>query len=135
VAASTLDILLDQRFDMRLGIHLSREAAVAVTMKMFGCAHWEVTPEDQISVAGELGNLLTGRVHARFRERNLASECSLPTMTEGGTLEEPDEASALLKAFAIPQVGEFYLSLKVRDRAHEDEEVTLHAVGAGAAVA
>lgn len=48
--------------------------------RMLGMSPEEVTDEDALSTAGELVNLLTGRLHAILDEHHVVSECSLPTI-------------------------------------------------------
>lgn len=133
--ASVLDIELEDRFAIKLGIHLSKPAARAAASKMAGGDPSEFQDEDCLSVAGELGNILTGRVHARFQERNLKSVCSLPVLSQGAAFTAPEEATGLVQRFLMPEVGEFFLSLSVADRLEESRQKVAAEAAAKAAAA
>lgn len=74
-----------------------------VTGRMLGLATDDVTPEDLVSTAGELVNLITGRLHAVMDERGVVSDCSLPTLvSEPKAWIEPDiEDRGVLQHFQV----------------------------------
>jgi CheY-specific phosphatase CheX len=109
-------MVLNDRFVAQLRVQLSQRAGLAVTSKMFGCPPADLTDEDCRSTAGELGNLITGRVHARMRERSLTSVCGLPVLEDGSRVDPPDDAVGLLQCYALPDAGDFYISITVEDR-------------------
>ncbi len=113
--SSTVEITLDGRFAIRLGVHLPRASAVAAASKMAGAPAEDVPDEDCLSVAGELGNIITGRVHARFGERQMKSVCGLPELTASESFEQPDEGNGLIQRFTMPGVGDFLISILVTD--------------------
>ena len=114
--SAVLEIALQDRWVMDLGVHLPKAAALAATAKMLGMPESDLGDEECLSVAGELGNLITGRAHARFRERSLKSVCSLPKLEQGGTYTSPDEGNGLVQRYALPGGGDFIISLTVQDR-------------------
>ncbi len=115
---SALDMVLGDRFDLVLAVHLSERAARTITSRMFGAPPEEMTPEDCLSTSGELGNLLSGRLHANFRERSLSSVMGLPRLTPDGPVLPVNETNGFLHAFAIPDGGDFWVGLSVADRLH-----------------
>jgi CheY-like chemotaxis protein len=121
--SSTLEIVLDDRFVIRIGVHLPKAAALAAGSKMAGVPASELQDEDCLSLAGELGNILLGRVHARFEERKMKSVASLPDSVQGSAFPSPDEASGILQRFAMPDAGEFLISVSVSDRLGETRPV------------
>jgi CheY-like chemotaxis protein len=125
--SSTVETVLEDRFVIRLGIHLPKAAALAATAKMADMPTSEVQDEDCLSLAGELSNILFGRVHARFEERKMKSVASLPELVQGGAFRSPDETSGLLQRFAMPDAGEFLLSVSVSDRFGEARPVAIAA--------
>lgn len=106
---------LTDRFVLKLGIHLSRAAGGAVTSKMFGCPVAEAVDEDIASAAGELGNLLAGRIHAQFCERGHRAAFALPQIRDSGVLPPLDEGNGLTNGFAIPGAGDFFISMEAVD--------------------
>lgn len=130
--SSRLEIVLNERFVMQLGVHLGRPAGLAVTSKMFSMPAADLVDEDCLSTAGELGNLLTGRIHARFLERALKSVCGLPVIDAATVLPVPDDAVGLLRSYAIPNAGDFHISLTVQDRLVDATAQTAEAAPAAA---
>lgn len=112
-ACATITIQVDERFSVTIGVYMSTESATAVAVKMFGSD--ELTDEDRESVAGELSNLISGRVHASFRERGLPSKCGLPAQAPSGTVPVPPPADGVLRRFSIAAAGEFFVSVRVAD--------------------
>lgn len=63
----------------------------------------DLAAEDLASTAGELVNLITGRLHAVMDERGVVSDCALPTLvSEPRTWLEPDiEERGVLQHFQV----------------------------------
>lgn len=113
---SRTDIEVNERFVVELRVHLTRTAALGVSSKMFSMPAADLTDEDCESTAGELGNLLMGRMVARFRDRSLTSTAKLPVLEPAGPLAPPDSSAGLMQAYALPTEGDFFVSVRVIDR-------------------
>ncbi len=112
---ATLDVTLLDRFVVRVGLHLPMEAAASVGGQLLGIPSQELGEEDLQSITGELANLLSGRLHARFRERELASTVGLPSVSVGPAFARPAETDGVLHRYALPMVGDFFLSITVTE--------------------
>jgi len=120
--SAVLDVSLLDKFSVRVGIHLPKAAAQGTAGNMLGMPGEELGDEDLESVAGELANLLSGRLHARFREKGLASTVGLPSVSVGPTFAKPDESNGAMHRYALPSSGDFLLSITVIDKtAHAGE--------------
>ncbi len=113
-ACATIPIQVDERFAVTVGVHLDTASAGAVAVKMFGSD--DVSDEDRASVAGELANLISGRIHANFRERGLPSRCGLPTAAPAGSVSAPSPTDGVLARFVIDGTGDFFVSAVVIDQ-------------------
>jgi CheY-like chemotaxis protein len=114
-ASSNVDLTLEDRFVITLGVHMGVVAATAVAAKMTGADPSKVTDEDRASVAGEVSNLLMARLHANFGERSLKSEVSKPVLAGGGQVPPPKDGEGLLIGLAISGAGEFFVSILTRN--------------------
>jgi CheY-like chemotaxis protein len=114
-ASSNVDLTLEDRFVITLGVHMGAVAATAVAAKMTGADPSKVTDEDRASVAGEVSNLLMARLHANFGERSLKSEVSKPVLAGGGQVPPPKDGEGLLIGLAISGAGEFFVSILTRN--------------------
>lgn len=110
-----MDMKIADRFEVDFGIFLSAEATKAAGTRMLGMPADELIDEDLQSVAGELANLLAGRLHAHFRERSLASVVGLPKLGANEAPPVVSEVDGLSEVFSIPGAGEFVVSMVVRD--------------------
>lgn len=110
-----LDVSILDRFIVRVGIHMPKAAAVGMAGKMLGMSGEDLGDEDLQSVAGELANMLSGRLHATFRERSLQSTVGLPTLTIGPSFTKPGEGNGTVHRYALPASGDFLLSIIVVD--------------------
>ena len=116
-ASAHVDLTLEDRFVLRLGVHMGVVAATAVATRLNGADPSKVTDEDRVSVAGEVSNLLMARLHASFSERSLRSEISTPVLAGGGRIPPPVDGEGLLIGLAISGAGEFFVSLLARNLA------------------
>lgn len=117
--SSVVDMRLAERFVMEFGVHLPRDVAEAAASRMLGMPASDLGDEDLLSVAGEIGNLLTGRLHAHFRERSLASVVGLPKLVPNGALPVHAEGTTIVERFTLPAAGDFVVALSVRDLLEE----------------
>lgn len=113
--SSTLDVKLQDRFTVVVGIHLTKATAGAAAAKLLGMPADDLGDEDLESVTAELSNLLSGRLHARLRDRKLPSTIGLPNPHRGANYPKPNESNGLTQRLTMPGVGDFLLTLTVRD--------------------
>jgi CheY-like chemotaxis protein len=115
--SSVVELDLEDRLSLAIGVHLPRGVAAAAASRMIGVAPADAGDEDCLSVAGELSNMVSGRVHARLRERSLKSVCRLPKMATQQPLPSISEENGLVRRFSMPAAGGFYVSLLVKEPA------------------
>jgi CheY-like chemotaxis protein len=115
-ASAHVDLTLEDRFMIRLGVHMGVVAATAVAARMTGADAAKVNDEDRATVAGEVSNLLMARLHASYSERSLKSEVSAPELAGGGQVQPPEDGEGLLIGLAISGAGEFFVSLLARNQ-------------------
>jgi CheY-like chemotaxis protein len=116
-ASAHVDLTLEDRFVIRLGVHMGAVAATAVAARMTGADPAKVSDEDRATVAGEVSNLLMARLHASFSERSLKSEVSASVQADaGGQVKQPVDGEGLLIGLAISGAGEFFVSLHARNK-------------------
>lgn len=113
--SATLDMRVADRFAMAVGIHLPDATARSTAERMLGMEPDEVGEEELQSVAGELSNLVTGRLHAQFRERGLSSATGLPNLHTGPGVPDPGEGDGALHSYVVSGAGPLLVSLVVRD--------------------
>lgn len=111
-----LDVSLLERYSIRVGIHLTKQAAQATAGHMLGMPGDELGDEDLQSVTGELANLLSGRMHARFREKGLSSTVGLPAVTAGSSFPKPKEGEGVMLRYTLPSSGDFLMSITAVER-------------------
>jgi len=117
-ASAQVDLTLEDRFVIRLGVHMGVVAATAVAARLTGADPSKVSDEDRATVAGEVSNLLMARLHASFSERSLKSEVSTAVQAAGGgQVKQPKDGEGLLIGLAISGAGEFFVSLLARNQA------------------
>jgi CheY-like chemotaxis protein len=116
-ASAHVDLTLEDRFVIRLGVHMGVVAATAVAARLTGADPAKVGDEERATVAGEVSNLLMARLHASFSERALKSEVSAPVPSGGGQVPTPVDGEGLLIGLAISGAGEFFVSLLARNKA------------------
>jgi CheY-like chemotaxis protein len=119
-ASAHVDLTLEDRFVIRLGVHMGAVAATAVAARLTGADPGKVSDDDRATVAGEVSNLLMARLHASFSERSLKSEVSSPKVAGGGQVPPPKDGEGLLIGLAISGAGEFFVSLLARNQAPAD---------------
>jgi len=116
-ASAQVDLTLEDRFVIRLGVHMGVVAATAVAARLTGADPSKVSDEDRATVAGEVSNLLMARLHASFSERSLKSEVSTAVQAAGGgQVKQPKDGEGLLIGLAISGAGEFFVSLLARNQ-------------------
>ena len=115
-ASAHVELTLEDRFVIRLGVHMGVVAATAVAARLNGADPSKVSDEDRVSVAGEVSNLLMARLHASFSERALKSEVSAAVLAGVGQVAPPQEGEGLLIGLAISGAGEFFVSLQATNR-------------------
>jgi two-component system chemotaxis response regulator CheY len=120
--SAAIVVLLADRFAIQLSVHLPRAAATASAARMLSLPAAELADEDLLSVAGELCNMVTGRIHARVRERKMKSVCSLPSLVAGATFTAPGDGDGMALRYSMPDAGDFVVSLVVEDGAKKAEE-------------
>jgi DNA-binding response OmpR family regulator len=116
-ASAYVDLTLEDRFVIRLGVHMGVVAATAVAARLTGADPAKVGDEERATVAGEVSNLLMARLHASFSERSLKSAVSAPVPSGGGHVPAPVDGEGLLIGLAISGAGEFFVSLLARNQA------------------
>ena len=119
-ASAHVDLTLEDRFMIRLGVHMGVVAATAVAARLTGADAAKVSDDDRATVAGEVSNLLMARLHASFSERSLKSEVSLPVLAGGGQVPSPVDGEGLLIGLSISGAGEFFVSLLARNKVPEE---------------
>ena len=134
-ASAHVDLTLEDRFVLRLGVHMGVVAATAVATRLNGADPSNVTDEDRVSVAGEVSNLLMARLHASFSERSLRSEVSTAVLAGGGRIPPPVDGEGLLIGLAISGAGEFFVSLLARNQAAPEPAAAPEAASTGEAPA
>jgi DNA-binding response OmpR family regulator len=112
-AQAALDVVIEGRLQAVVKIQLTTEIATGVAVRMLGCAAEDLIDEDLASVAGEIGNLVVGRLHAHLRESNLTSVCSLPALSGAGHVDVPREGHGLPFAFSVTGAGDLFVALSV----------------------
>lgn len=111
-----LDVSLVEKYSIRVGVHLPKQVAQVTAGHMLGIPGEELGDEDLHSVTGELANLLSGRLHARFREKGLASTVGLPQVTAGSAVPKPAEGAGFTLRYALPGTSDFLLSVTAIER-------------------
>src|SRR6187399_2730427 len=102
-ASAHVDLALEDRFVIRLGVHMGVVAATAVAARLNGADPSKVSDEDRATVAGEVSNLLMARLHASFSERSLKSEVSTSVQAAGGgQVKQPVDGEGLLIGLRFP---------------------------------
>jgi hypothetical protein len=120
-ASAHVDLTLEDRFVIRLGVHMGVVAATAVAARMMSADPAKVSDEDRATVAGEVSNLLMARLHASLSERSLKSEVSASVQADGGgQVKQPVDGEGLLIGLAISGAGEFFVSLLARNKVSEE---------------
>jgi CheY-specific phosphatase CheX len=115
--SSSVEIAVEDRFLMTIALHMPRAAAASTASWMVGVSPADVGDEDCLSVAGELGNMVAGRAHARFRERSMQSVCALPRTRSGYTLPTVGDRNGFRLRFSLPGSGDFVLAVTVLEAA------------------
>ncbi len=110
---AALEVLIAGRLQVTMKIQLTTEVATGVATRMLGCPQDDLIEEDLTSVAGEIGNLVVGRLHAHLRESSLASVCSLPALSGAGRVDVPREGHGLSFAFSVTGAGDLFVGLNV----------------------
>jgi hypothetical protein len=123
-ASAHVDLTLEDRFTIRLGVHMGVVAATAVAARLTGADPAKVSDQDRQTVAGEVSNLLMARLHASFSERSLKSEVTTSTLAGGGQVAHPVDGEGLLIGLAISGAGEFFVSLLARNQTPADPAQT-----------
>ena len=119
-ASAHVNLRLEDRFEITLGVHMGVVAATAVAAKLTGADPSKVSDQDRAAVASEVSNLLMARLHANFGERALKSEVSAPVPAAGGKVATPVDGEGLLIGLAISGAGEFFVSLLARNLTEAD---------------
>lgn len=76
--AAVSDISIQHRYSVKLAIRATVPSITTIAARMLGMEAASVGVEDYLSTCAELANLISGRLHAHFDEKNVASDCSLP---------------------------------------------------------
>ena len=113
--SATVEMRIADRFVPYVGIHLPEDMGRATAERMLGMERDEVGEEELQSIAGELSNLVTGRLHAQFRERELSSVTGLPKLHTGPGVPAPDEGEGVLQSYVVSGAGPLLVSLVTRD--------------------
>lgn len=128
--SAVLDLALVDRFSVRLGVHLPKQVAQVTAGHMLGLPGEELGDEDLHSVSGELANLLSGRLHARFREKGLSSVVGLPSVTAGPDFARPSEGAGMMVRYSLPGTTDFLVSITAFEREAADAVQASGAVAA-----
>jgi two-component system chemotaxis response regulator CheY len=123
---ATISLTLADRFDVVVAVHMTRETADAVAAKMFGGLDG-LAEEDLASTAGELVNLISGRMMANFRERTLAATFGLPTILPVGPMSAPSAGDGAVLGYRSRNSGLFFITYTVADRATAERPQSLSA--------
>lgn len=73
-------ITVAHEFAVSFKLFAAAASLAVVAGRMLNLPTTEVSSDDATSAAGELVNLITGRLHAVMDERGVVSDCSLPTL-------------------------------------------------------
>jgi len=134
-ASAHVDLTLEDRFTIRLGVHMGVVAATAVAARLTSADPSKITDQDRATVAGEVSNLLMARLHASFSERSLKSVVTTSVLAGGGQVSQPVDGEGLLIGLAISGAGEFFVSLLARNQTPAEEQVPAPAAEAPAPTA
>lgn len=118
VVGASIEISVQQRYVMVMGIRATVASMSAFAGKMVGLPVAEIIEEDYLSTAAELANLISGRVHAHLDESHIASECGLPKMDKsaGTWVLDGAEERGLVQWFACQEpAADLVVSLEVTD--------------------
>jgi CheY-like chemotaxis protein/CheY-specific phosphatase CheX len=116
-ANATVAIDLAGRLSVTVGVHLTMESATDIAVRMFGTEAASLTDDDRVSVAGEICNLVTGRITANLGDRGISSDCALPVTSGTMTVTAPDQTQGCLAMLSMAGSGNLVLSINVVDRA------------------
>ncbi|MGE3179086.1 MAG: response regulator [Vicinamibacterales bacterium] len=117
-ATATLDLPPDQAVALR--IFGSTAALTTIAARMLAMTEDQVGEDDVLSSAGELANLIGGRLHAILDERGVNSQCSLPTLVADAAawMTEDHGAQGVRTIFRLKGTAvEVWLSLHVTPQA------------------
>lgn len=120
-AIATVVVQVDVNGRNQLGVELRIPMPLAkdLTGRMLEIDPNETAEEDCLSAAGELANMITGRLDAWLKERALPSHCSLPETRlapPGESTAELPEKNGFVNHFLFPTTGlSFELSVRARD--------------------
>jgi CheY-like chemotaxis protein/CheY-specific phosphatase CheX len=110
---AVLEVMINGRLHVTVRIQLTTEVASGVATRMFSCSQEDLTAEDLSAVAGEIGNLVVGRLHAHLRDLGLSSVCSLPALSGRGVAVVPEEGHGLPFAFSVTGAGDLFVGISV----------------------
>jgi CheY-specific phosphatase CheX len=124
VAGAAVEIRV-AAFTLHVQIRYTFEAGRYVAGAFLTMSPDDVTPDDVESVAGELANVIGGRLHTQYSKSAPDSDMSLPTLRTadaGAASEAPDHNSTICLTF-----NEVYspLAFEVRVRVEHAPTVTL----------
>lgn len=116
-AGALATIHLHEGLVLTFSLFATEASLRVIAARMVAGAPEDVSPDDAVAAAGELVNLITGRLIAAFNERNDVCEVSLPTLvpSPGGWGVEDLAARGVLQHFAINSTtATLYMALDVR---------------------
>ncbi|MFN8644384.1 MAG: response regulator [Candidatus Binatia bacterium] len=86
---SAVTVGINGSFDLDLELVLPRSIAEEVSVRLLGCEKSDLDADGLLATAQELGNMVSGRLDAWLKGRNLASHCSLPATRVAAADGEP----------------------------------------------
>jgi len=108
-----VDILVQNRFSLKLGVHVPDPSARVMATRMLHAGTRELNDPEVMSAVKELGNLMAARVHAGLAERAVTSSCSAPYGSRDQVVAVPDimEGEGFIQWHALGTGETFGLSL------------------------
>jgi len=85
-----VDLLVQDRFSLKIGVHVPEPSAKRLAVRMLNAGTREVSDVEVTSAVKELGSLMAARVHAGLAERSVTSSCSAPYCVRHQQVVVPD---------------------------------------------
>jgi len=118
------EITVKKELAIGVDVRMSRADARRIAARMMLTEPEGLSDDDILASVQELANLLMGRLHARFGERQIASECGVPKCETFASqmVDVPEETHGLRRVFTVPAVqGTFAIVVRATRAAGREE--------------